>query len=169
MDLASWSDPAITLQSDHRPDGVAVAWGAHQPDAQAGFGAGVSVEPGLSAVLRDHDVGAPVVIEITQRQPALLAIHAQTALLAGHRRETPVTLSQQEQAASGILSRRVGLGAEKVLGQHEIFAAVAIQVGRAHPESRSHLRLDRERPGEESLALVEEDEGAQLSDGHAPG
>ena len=93
--------------------------------------------------MRDHEVQPAISVEIRHRSASLFAVNLQSTFLPGNRPEIASTVASQQQAAPAVVARRLGLHCKKILRQHEIFVAIAIEVANANTERRRHLRLDR--------------------------
>src|ERR1035441_4357483 len=156
MHFARRAQPSAIIETDHRSNPPRIASRTHQPNPQAGFGAYVMEEARLVAILGDDQIHAPVVVIITQRGTPLLAIDLDSALLARHRLQTPVTVAPQPQAPARIATRGLGLGGKKVLAEEYVFEPIAIEIANARGEGRSKLSFTRKGNSDKTIAAVQE-------------
>src|SRR5438270_11944773 len=145
MDFPRWSQVRGKLQSQARPDAVAVSRRASQADPKSRLRRKVMKQPCGSAVLRDNKIGAAIPVVIGHRRSALLSIDFDPRLLSGHSFELPCAVAPQQEPATRIKPGRVGSSGKKVLTEKNIFMAVAIEIGYVHPESGGQLGFQWQR------------------------
>src|SRR5207253_9842427 len=112
---------------------------------------------GRSAVLPDREIGSAIVVEITNRRAAALAVNVQGALPGWDCVKTAVAIATEQKTAAGVIPACRRRDAKKVLGGKDVFAAVAIEVGHGEAKNRGELRFHREWPRFKMVAAIEED------------
>lgn len=143
MDFSRRTKPVAELEAHHRANSPRVPGRTSQPHTQPGFASDIVKQPGLTAILGDHQVGSTVPVEIADRGAALLSINFDAALLPGYRSEATLSVPLQQQAAAGIVSRGVRIDREEILAQEDIFIPIAVVIGDADRKTRGKLRFER--------------------------
>src|ERR1051325_6217806 len=109
-------------------DGVRISGQTAQDDPESPPGALIRIKLGGRVVLRDSQVHAAVMIEVSQRGAPLFSInfHARDARI--HRGESPLPTPAEPQTASAVVAGKVRSSSKKVLAEKQIFHSVPVEI-----------------------------------------
>ena len=95
MDFPGRSHSLAERQPQDRANAMRIARRSRQADAQAGLAATVAIQFGRAMVLRDHQIHAPIPIEVRQRAAPAFAIDFNAAGLARNRFKPSLAIPTQ--------------------------------------------------------------------------
>src|SRR4029079_5627269 len=104
VNLARRCPPGFKPEPQNRTEPLWISSHAFHSNSHAPFSVAVVKQHGRRAILRHHQVHAPVTIIISRGAPALLAINFDSTFSAIDRLETTVPIAAQKQAASGVVA-----------------------------------------------------------------
>src|SRR5947209_4733552 len=90
-------------------------------------------------------------VKICERGASLFAIDIDSGETPIHRRETPLAVASQPQAAAGIIPGKCLLRsifwnrAEEILTKEQIFDSIIVEIADVHRKHRRELRFSRQR------------------------
>src|SRR5690606_6785002 len=124
-----WTVRAVRVAQAH--DGTqtfVIAGLARERHSDSRLCALVSIEHGRGAMLCHHEVHPTVSVEIGGRGASLLSIDFDAGLHRSQGLETPVAVSQKEQAPSGVLPWYLHAGGKEVLAEKQVIHGVPVEV-----------------------------------------
>src|SRR5438093_1601965 len=109
------------------------------------------------SILGDCKIESPIAIIIGHCRSTAFSVHQKAAGLPrdGHKTARAITFKQKSTPRIEPWHGRLGL--EEILAQKNVILRVAVEIGHAHPERRSELRLCRKHPRQEFVAAIQED------------
>jgi len=145
--------------SDPGADAEGISGGTIEGDAQAGFGKRVAEDARGTGVLGDHDVGSAIGIEVSHGGGAAFTGNPNPGFGGIDGGEIAVAIAAEDQAETGVVAGPAVVVGEEILGEQQVFSAIAIPVGDGDALDGRQLGGIGEAPDLPVIGVIEEDNG----------